>query len=64
MVDVYHVPNLSSNMLFVTQLTQMHKIMEFWLDQFYVRDLKKGKSIVVDRILNPADNLYKLCDMT
>jgi hypothetical protein len=41
------VPNLSANLLFVSQLTQTCKIVEFWLDRFYVHDLKKGKSIVV-----------------
>jgi hypothetical protein len=27
--DVYHVPNLSANMLFVSHLTQIGKIVEF-----------------------------------
>jgi hypothetical protein len=63
-VDVYHVPNLSANLLFVSQLTQTGKIVEFWPDRFYVRDLKKGKLIVVDGILDPMDNLYKFCDST
>jgi hypothetical protein len=63
-VDVYHVPNLSANLLFVSQLTQTGKIVEFWPDRFYVCDLKKGKSIVVDGILDPMDNLYKFCDST
>jgi hypothetical protein len=51
-VDVYHVPNLSANMLFVSQLTQTGKIVEFWPDRFYVHDLKKGKSIVVGGFLD------------
>jgi hypothetical protein len=42
-VNVYHVPNISSNLLYVAQLTQTGKIVEFWTDWFYVRDLKKGK---------------------
>jgi hypothetical protein len=32
-VDIYHVPNLSANLLFVSQLTQKGKIVEFWPDQ-------------------------------
>jgi hypothetical protein len=63
-VDVYHVPNLSANLLFVAQLTQTGNIVEFWSDQFYVRDLKKGKSIVIGRILDLMNNLYKFHDST
>jgi hypothetical protein len=63
-VDVYHVQNFSSNLLFVAQLTQTCKIVEFWIDQFYVRDLNKGKSIVVGGILDPKDNFYKFRDST
>jgi len=29
-VDVYHVPNLSANMMSDSQLTQTSKIVEFW----------------------------------
>jgi hypothetical protein len=62
--DVYHVPNLSANMFSISQLTQTGKIVEFWPDRFYVWDLKKGKSIVIDGVLDPTDNLYKFCDST
>jgi hypothetical protein len=31
-VDVYHVPNLSANLLLVSQLTQIGNIVEFWPD--------------------------------
>jgi len=30
--DVYHVPNLSENLLFVDKLTQTGNIVEFWSD--------------------------------
>jgi hypothetical protein len=63
-VDIYHVPNLSSNLLFVTQLTQIGEIVEFWPDRFCVRDLKKGKSIIVRGLFDLTYNLYKFHDMT
>ena len=31
-VDVFHVPSLSANLLSVSQLTQIGKIVEFWPD--------------------------------
>jgi hypothetical protein len=58
-VEVYNLPNISVNLLFVSQLTQNGKIVEFLLD----RDLNKGNSIVVDTILDPMDNLYKFFDL-
>jgi hypothetical protein len=58
------VPNISANLLFVAQLTQTGKIVEFWPDRFYVHDLKKGKSIVIGGILDPNENLYKFHDST
>jgi hypothetical protein len=39
-VDLYHMPNLNSNMLYVSQLTQIGNIAKFWPDRFYVHDLK------------------------
>jgi hypothetical protein len=61
---VYHVPNLSANLLLVSQLKKTCKIVEFWLYRFFVRDLKKGRSIVIGEFLDPKDNLYKFFDMT
>jgi hypothetical protein len=58
------VPNISANLFSVAQLTHIGKIIEFWLNQFFVRDLKKGKYIVFNKILNMTDNLYKFCDTT
>jgi hypothetical protein len=60
--DVYHVPNLSADLLFVSQLTQTNEIVELWPYQFYVQDLKKLKSIVIDEILDLTNNLYKFRD--
>ena len=40
-LDIYHVPNLSANLLFVAQLIHTCNIVEFWLDQFYVCVTKK-----------------------
>jgi hypothetical protein len=34
-VEIYYVPNLTSNLLFVSQLTKTCKIVEFWSDQFF-----------------------------
>jgi hypothetical protein len=58
------VPNLNANLLSVAQLTQACNIAEFWLVRFYVHDLRKGKLIVVDELLDSTDNLYKFCDTT
>jgi hypothetical protein len=61
--DVYHVPNIISNLFFVDQLTQTSNIVEFLLDLFYVFYLK-GNSIVTGELLNPIENFYKLYNMT
>jgi hypothetical protein len=38
--DIYHVPNISFNMLYVSQLTKRSQIMEFWPYWFFVKNLK------------------------
>jgi hypothetical protein len=63
-VDIYHLANLSDNLFYVAQLTQTCKVVEFWPNQFYVCDLKKGKSIIVEGLLDRTDSLYKFCDTT
>jgi hypothetical protein len=63
-VDIYDVPNISENLLFVSQLTHTRKILKIWLDQFYVCELKNGKSIVASELLETMTNLYKFCDST
>jgi hypothetical protein len=60
--DIYHVPNISANSLYVSQLTQIGNIVDFFPDRFYVGDLKKSKSIVTDELLDSKDNLYTFCD--
>ena len=53
-VDMFHVPSLSANMLFVSQLTQVRKIVELWHDRIFIKNLK-GRSIIADGLLNPKD---------
>jgi hypothetical protein len=62
-VDIYHVPKLNANLFFISQLTQIGKIIEFWPYRFYVCDLKKGKSIFVGGILDLKNDLYKFGDV-
>ena len=45
-IDVYHVPSLSANILSISQLTQTSKIVEFQPDHFFVKDLKDDRSII------------------
>jgi hypothetical protein len=56
------VPNLSENLLSISQLTQTCSIVESFLDRFYVFNLKKGNSIIIGGILYPMKSLYKLCE--
>ena len=63
-IKVYHVPSLSMNMLFVSQLEQARKIIELWHDGFLIEYLKKDRSIVAKRVLNSKDRLYKVCDLS
>jgi hypothetical protein len=63
-MNVYHVPNISANLFYISQLTQTCKNVEFWLDRFYVHDLKKGKSISIGGNLDSTNSLYMFCDST
>jgi len=63
-VDVYQVPNLNVNLLLVSQLTKTCNIVEFWLDCYFFRDLKKGCSIVIGGFLDLKDIFYKFCNTT
>jgi hypothetical protein len=40
-VNVYHVANLSANLLSISQLNHTHKNVEFLPDRFFIQDLKK-----------------------
>jgi len=57
------VPNISVNMLSISKLTNTCKIVDFFPYRLYVRDLKKGKSIVSSGILDPTDSLNKFFEM-
>ena len=54
-VDVYHVPNLSVYLLFISQVTKACKIVKFWLDRFFVKDLKKDGLIITEGVLKSKD---------
>ena len=51
-LNVYHVPSLSTNILLVSQLTHTRKIIEFWLNWFLVKYLKKDHSVSTKGILD------------
>jgi len=62
-VDVFHVPNLSANLLSVSQLTHTGKIVEYWPNQLFVKDVKNDRLIIVEGFLNSKGGLYKFCDL-
>lgn len=59
-IDVYHVPSLSANLLSVAQLTHIGKKVKFLPDRFVVKDIKKNFVVVVEGILDPRDRLQVL----
>lgn len=60
--DVYHVPSMSANLLATPQLTQIGKKVEFWPDQFVVKDIHNNFVVVAEGFLDLKDRLYKFCD--
>ena len=60
--NVYHVLNLNANPLLFSQQTKTKNTVEFWSDNFIMKDLRLGRKIVASGILDPKDGLYKLCD--
>jgi hypothetical protein len=44
-------------------LTQNGNIVDFWLNQFLVKDLKNDNSIVAKGFLDSKDGKYKCCDL-
>jgi hypothetical protein len=40
--NVYRVPSLSSNSLYISQLAQTSKKVEFWPDQFVLKDVNNS----------------------
>ena len=53
------MPNLNTNLLSVSQLTQTSRIVELWPGHFFIKDLKKDRLIIVEGVLNSKDRLYK-----
>jgi hypothetical protein len=53
-----------ANLLYVSQLTQTGKIVEFFGHRFFVFYLNKGKLINVRGFLDLKDSLYNFCNMT
>lgn len=53
-VGRFHVPSLSTNLSTVFQLTQTGKIVEFWLNKFFIKNLK-DRLIIADGLLDPKD---------
>ena len=60
---MYHVPSLSTNLLLVSRLTQIDKIVEFWLDQLFVKDMKNDRLIVTEGLIDSKDQVYKVHDL-
>jgi len=61
-IDVCHISSLSFNLLYVPQLNQTRKKVEFWLDWFVVKDMHNTFSIVTKGFFDLKDKLYNLCD--
>ena len=59
---MFHVIRLSKNMLFVSQLIEIGKIVEFYLDRCFIKNLK-DRSIIANGLLDPKDLLYKSCEL-
>ena len=62
-INMFHVPSLSVNLLLVSQPTQTGKIVEFYPDHFFTKDLRKHRSIITVESLDPKDQMYKFCDL-
>jgi hypothetical protein len=61
-IDVYHEPSLSVNLLSVLQLIQTGKKVELCHDRFVVKDINNGVVVKIEGILDPKDTLHKFCD--
>jgi hypothetical protein len=60
--NVYHVLDLSKNMLYVPQLTHIGKNVEFSSNKFVVKDSNNNFEVCVEGMLDHKDKLYKFCD--
>ena len=56
------MPSLSADLLCISQLTRADKIVEFWPNQFFIKNLN-DRSIIADGLLDPKDRWYKFCDL-
>lgn len=54
LVNMFHVPNISDNLLLISQLTQTRKIFKLWSDRFFIKNLK-DRSIIAYGLLKPKD---------
>jgi hypothetical protein len=61
-IDVYHVPIMSAILFYIPQLTQNGKMLEFWSDQFVVKDMHNKFVVVAKGILDLKGKLYNFFD--
>ena len=54
-IDMFHVPSLTTNLLLVSHLTYTSNIVEFCLSRFFIKDLKKHKSIISKGVFDTKD---------
>lgn len=54
-VNVYHVPNISENLLSISQLAPTGKIVEFQPNCFFFKDLKKYGLIIIEGVINSKE---------
>ena len=54
-VNVYHVPSLSENLLSISQLTQIGNIFKFWYNHFFVKYMNKDELIATEGVLGSKD---------
>lgn len=61
-IDVYHVPSLSVNLLPMPHLTQTSKKVEFSAYQYVVKALHNNFIVSIEGFLDPKNRLYNFCD--
>jgi hypothetical protein len=57
--NVYLVPQLSANLLHVPQITHIGKKVEFWPNNFVVKDIDNNFIVVFVGTLDPKEKLYE-----
>jgi hypothetical protein len=58
--DVLHVPGVGPNLLSIYCITHTNKKVEFWPDQWVVKDMNDGFKVVASRYCDESDHMYKL----